>query len=781
MPRFSASPLTTGRDDLSLLDVPMWDAVKATASETFGSSPTEATSRADQVQLGRKDRDRLDLRLPWLREDDSALRFVPGKPASPLLTKEQAAAKIDAAGLTGQLKAPEQGENEAALDLLIGYKADELRNKFILDRYRGGVAGGAVNLGTALATSLVDPINIGSAFVPVVGEARYAAILGSAGKSIGARAAVRAGAGAIEGAVGAALVEPLVYRGKKEIQADYDAMDSLMNIGFGGLFGGALQPAAGAIGDVFARRAGIGAWAEPTTGTLESAAPAVPEGWLGGGGTQFVDGEDYVNGSWAVVDATSLPQPSGQRLGTTDAGQVGASPWADSGAPVVDPAGVVRNGNSRMATILGDYADGQGVEYRNQLIESAERYGLDGEQVSALQNPVLVRLEGERKVGAWGEYQRMLADTPAIRAARQPFETPDVLASRQFIERARGRGVSEAVAQDLVPAAPRDEVTGFYDGRQSGMKSGTVQRAIEHAQSTGEPAAFVSADIANLGGLNASVSNRADEANIHFREMAAIMDRELRKTGADVVPMRTGGDEMGTVVVNARLADVDAALTRAEAGIMDYAKANGLDTIPHPKGGAEGVGMHFGMAEIRGDSNVGQVFAMADNGVDISKRGGGNDRAEIVAASEDRQPRVGTGITEQQNQAAVSMGVAQAVNGAQINPAAAMELDGTQAGVERFLEMQRLAEAGVMAERDTQLASLASIRQSLEEFSPEQTAKLEQDVADLEARLRENVRAAGGDQADIDAALADIADIAAEADIESKALKGISLCMLRNV
>ncbi len=776
MPRFSAMPVTTGRDDPDLLDVPTWDAVKATASETFSSSPTPASYRADALDVARDNSYR-----GYSPNGGTPYRFgAPLKNTQTPITKEQAEAKIDAAGLTGQLKYT-PGDTEESLSMLMSYKTEEMRNKFTLDRYRGGVTGGAVTLGAALATSLVDPINVGSAFVPVVGEARYASLLGNAGKSMFARAGVRAGVGAIEGTVGAAIVEPLIYRSKKDIQADYDAMDSLVNIGFGGLFGGVLQPAAGGIGDVFARRAGIGAWAEPTTGTLDSAAPVVPEGWLAGGGTQFVDGEDYVRGSWAVVDANTLTTPEAARFDATDPGQVGAAPWADSGAPVVSPDGTVINGNRRMASLLGDYADGNGLEYRNQLIENAEKYGLDSEAVSGVDNPVLVRLEGERQAGVWGEYQRMLADSPAVRAARQPFESPDILASRQFIDRATGRGVSDEVAQELAPVAARDDVTGFYDGRQSGMKSGTVQRALEHATKTGEPASFVSADIANLGGLNAAVGNRADEANIHFRAMSDIMDNELRQTGGDVVSMRTGGDELGSVVVNASLADVDKALTRAENKIRHYAQENGLDTIPHPKGGKDGVGMHFGMAEIRPGSKVADIFNAADAGVDVSKRGGVSGRQEIVDQALDVPVREGTGITEQQNRTAISTGVLQAVNGDRINPAPTFQMDGTQAGVERFLEMKRLADAAEIAVRDTQVASMESLRKSLEQFTPEQTSKLDADVAKLEADLRERVRAGGGDEADIDRALAEVADAAAEADVESKALKGVSLCMLRNV
>lgn len=808
MPRFGNDVVQTGQDDGSLLDVPTWDMVKATAAETFGSNPTEALTRSDSVRMQRASGDRLDLRLPYLREDPNAPRYVQGVEA-PKLSQAQAQAKVDAAGLTGRLEIPAEGENEKALDLLIQYKSDEVRNQFILGNYRGGIAGGAAQLATGLAVSLVDPINIGSAFVPVVGESRYAQLLGRAGTSMTSRAGVRAGVGAVEGTFGAALVEPIIYQSKQAIQADYGTMDSMMNIGFGGLFGGVLQPAAGGVSDVLARRAGIGAWAENVRPDMMADDPVAPEGFTLGGGTRYIEGEDYVRGQWAVAEASTL-RSTGTPFEVTETGQLGASPWSDSGAPVVGSDGAVRNGNRRMASILRDYEGEGNADYRSNLIEQAEQYGLDSDQIQAMERPVLVRVEGSRDVGAWGEYRKIAENSPQARAARESFASPDVIAARAFTARARGLGVADEAAEALAPVAPRDDVTGFYDGRQDGMKAATVQRALDHLAETGQEGVYVSADISNLGGLNAAMGNRAEAANVHFQAMAGIMERELRALGGDVVPMRTGGDELGAVVVGANVAQVDVALTKASAAVAKYARENGLADIPHPKrSDSTGVGLHFGLDELRPGDDLSKIFDAADAGVDLSKNGDPYGRKTQVeafraarAGTPAGQPRGAEGrttqadrpesgravpateaaprLTEEQQRAATQIGVAQVVNGERLNVAAVGELDGTTAGVERFLEAKRVADAAEVTARDRQASDMDALRRDIERFDPANAAKLDKELADMEAQLREQVKAAGGNEADIDAALAEVTELTEAADTESKALRGVALCMLRS-
>jgi hypothetical protein len=174
-----------------------------------------------------------------------------------LLQKPEADEVVRAAGLENHLKIDDAGISNNALSLLIERKNEELRIQQTLARARGGVGEGAARLGVALGTSLLDPVNVASAFIPVVGEARYGRLLASAG-GLGGRTAVRAGIGAAEGAVGAAVVEPIIYTSKMQEQADYDMSDSLMNVAFGTLFGGGLHAIGGAGLDAYRAMRGRG-------------------------------------------------------------------------------------------------------------------------------------------------------------------------------------------------------------------------------------------------------------------------------------------------------------------------------------------------------------------------------------------------------------------------------------------------------------------------------------------------------------------------------------------
>jgi hypothetical protein len=93
--------------------------------------------------------------------------------------------------------------------------------------------------GAEFLTQAVDPLNVASAFVPVVGEARYASLAARLGKFPAALVK-----GAAEGAVGQALLEPITALERRQMGDDYTLMDTLINLGFGGGLGVALHGAA---------------------------------------------------------------------------------------------------------------------------------------------------------------------------------------------------------------------------------------------------------------------------------------------------------------------------------------------------------------------------------------------------------------------------------------------------------------------------------------------------------------------------------------------------------
>ena len=231
---------------------------------------------------------------------------------------------------------------------------------------------------------------------------------------------------------------------------------------------------------------------------------------------------------------------------------------------------------------------------------------------------------------------------------RRAFEDNAAVARRSTVKAYLDEGIDPDLAERLAdnPFLPkgaiRDDVTGYFDGKVSGAKVATVKRAQEFVAEQGEDAVYVSGDIFNLGGLNSLFKNNMDAANVHFRAMTDFALDALRETGADVVPMRTGGDEVGFVVVNASQEVVNRALETADARIKEYARANGFDQVPHAKKDREGefgIGLHFGTAPIEAGQSVSDIMSAADRGVDASKnRGKANESgSEARAAGLDGQ------------------------------------------------------------------------------------------------------------------------------------------------
>lgn len=169
-----------------------------------------------------------------------------------ILPTEEQASIIDAYGLKGQIT-PQPGYSRDMLDVVMERKKAELARQATREAAPGIYA--PLGFATEMGISLFDPINVASAFVPVVGEARVLSMLGRASGALG-RAGVRAGVGTVEGAAGAAMIEPVIALAQTQQQADYDMSDALGNIAFGAAFGAALHPASGAVGDWLRSRRG---------------------------------------------------------------------------------------------------------------------------------------------------------------------------------------------------------------------------------------------------------------------------------------------------------------------------------------------------------------------------------------------------------------------------------------------------------------------------------------------------------------------------------------------
>lgn len=231
-------------DRRTMLDIPadageVWD---ASFGGAFATNPTSSVMRMRALEDEEVGAPQVGAGLGRLPSQRLA-------PDTPMLDAQVARDKVSGMGL--DIKIPEQGIREGALDILIDRHREQAARQQVMIRANGGSFG--TQLGASVAASLLDPLNIASAFVPVVGEARYAAMLGRTASPLG-RAGVRAGVGAVEGAVGAAIIEPLPLLAARQDQTEYGLSDSLANIAMGGLLGGGLHTVGGAVSDALRRR-----------------------------------------------------------------------------------------------------------------------------------------------------------------------------------------------------------------------------------------------------------------------------------------------------------------------------------------------------------------------------------------------------------------------------------------------------------------------------------------------------------------------------------------------
>lgn len=254
-------------DRRTMLDIPAesGEVFDAAFDSAFSTNPSTSLVRSEE--LAQEADGRAVVMGPESYLAPNAGRL---EPDTPMLDAQAARDRVAGMGL--DIKIPDQGIRQGALDILVDRHREQAARQQVLARANGGSMG--TQIAASLAASLLDPLNIASAFVPVVGEARYAAMLGRATGPLG-RAGVRAGVGAVEGAVGAAILEPLPLLAANQDQTEYGLSDSLANIALGGILGGGLHSVGGAVSDALRRNL---ATETPAAGTVLNAADrqAVP-------------------------------------------------------------------------------------------------------------------------------------------------------------------------------------------------------------------------------------------------------------------------------------------------------------------------------------------------------------------------------------------------------------------------------------------------------------------------------------------------------------------------
>lgn len=221
---------------LSILDAPVGfgEAVGAAAEQSFVTSITPLAIQSENLTEQERGRQRYS----------RAAGVISTAPETELLTRDQAQQQVKDSGL--EVDVPDGGMRQGTLNLLLDRRRAERERSILMQNAPGSAA--PAMLIASFAAQAVDPINVASAFIPVIGEARYTAMLAGA-VGTGARLGVRAGVGAVEGAVGAAILEPAVYTLSQQLQDDYDITDSLTNIAFGAALGGSLRGIGGIVKD----------------------------------------------------------------------------------------------------------------------------------------------------------------------------------------------------------------------------------------------------------------------------------------------------------------------------------------------------------------------------------------------------------------------------------------------------------------------------------------------------------------------------------------------------
>lgn len=198
-------------------------------SSTFGDALSASFNEAISDNVTTKLLEWNDLRNKKQEAIDQGKKFIPKNEAQAIAQKQG----VNVNNLPDSI-------DEDSLNFLIERQYKKKVRGEVIQSANSGFA----NITGGLAGSLVDPLNVATAFIPVVGQAKMAAI--AARTTLGARLAGRAAVGAIEGAVGAAILEPASYALSQELGDEYTVANSFMNIAFGTVLGAGLHTAVGA-------------------------------------------------------------------------------------------------------------------------------------------------------------------------------------------------------------------------------------------------------------------------------------------------------------------------------------------------------------------------------------------------------------------------------------------------------------------------------------------------------------------------------------------------------
>ncbi len=171
---------------------------------------------------------------------------------------------------------------------------------------------------------------------------------------------------------------------------------------------------------------------------------------------------------------------------------------------------------------------------------------------------------------------------------------------------------------------------------------------FDRQKQSGEPMSYGVVDIVNVGGLNKAFGKA--KADVHIKAISDIIKRAFDEEGIrNRQDFRNGGDEFQFVAPVDQTAQYRA-LEKARGRVAEYAQANGLDAIPHAKGGPAGTGIIFHVEDFKDWGDAKALEENADLAVEFLKEDFKHGRREIEApgpvAPEGQARRTESGIKE---------------------------------------------------------------------------------------------------------------------------------------
>lgn len=389
------------------------------------------------------------------------------------------------------VSAPTGGYTRDAVDMLIKRQRNEQVLRQVDSATPWSWLGSPVRGGAMLLAGVSDPLNVASAFIPVVGEARAASVLARAASSL-ERAGVRGAIGAAEGAVGAAVLEAPTYALHRELGDEYTLTDSLLNMAFGTAAGGGLHAVTGAVGDAvrgggnpYARFAGLSPQAVRQVMDYEAGRLTDASGFTGAQrrAAGIADQTpETAQGSAAPMAAPRI-EPRAQLA------QVAEAPFAKLYEMTPETARARAVDSLREEIRAGLLSQTSGRAEPGAIRQLQSELEVTGQRIATLQDATTFKQLA--KDAQEGELSRKEAEASARRQITD--QLADAQASRQRIEQQIEANARASQAEQHLAGLDADEVPAAFEARveaeaRSFMAAADLARAITGHDAP--PAAF---------------------------------------------------------------------------------------------------------------------------------------------------------------------------------------------------------------------------------------------------------------------------------------------------